>query len=175
MEKINIYDDFLTAEEMAQCRKIISTSNWEYGHDSNSNSSINTPFWYMELITYDFFKIQIKNKIEKLMNKKFNVLRVYANGQTFGQDGCYHLDSTSEKDTTFCVYITPVPSDSIKDLNGHILFRIPTLHNFIVGIEPLCNRAVSFPSLYYHRGTSFSRYFQNIRICIAFKLEEITE
>lgn len=175
MDKINIYDNFLTNEELEKCRIITANPNWEYGHTSGTrnNSNIITPFWYMELNKNYFFTDQLKCKIEEKLNKKFKILRVYANGQTFGQDGSYHQDSENDKHITFCIYIAPVPNECVRDLNGHILFQIPELDHFIVGVEPVCNRAVSFPSNYYHKGTTFCRYFQNMRICIAYKLEEI--
>ena len=175
MEKINVFDDFLSPEELEKCRKILSTPNWEYGHTSTTQiaNNLSTPFWYMELVNYDFFTHQIKNKIEKTLNKKYRINRVYANGQTLGQDGIYHQDSINENDITFCIYITTVPKECLPDVNGHILFQIPKMENFIVGVEPLMNRAVSFPSVYYHKGTTFCRYVQNMRICVAFKLQEI--
>jgi hypothetical protein len=59
------------------------------------------------------------------------------------------------------------------EIGGYIQFKIPEIKPFIVELEPLCNRGILFPSNYFHKGNAFSRYVSNIRICIAWKLEEL--
>ena len=172
MEKIHIYNNFLSNDELEQCKLVIAKSNWEYGHHSQTEP-LSIPFWFMDLINNDFFTIHLKHKIELLMNKKFKLNRVYVNGQTFGQDGLFHQDDTNDNSTTFCIYITPLPDDIFEQVGGHIWFKIPNMNNFSVCVEPLYNRAISFPSNYFHKGTAFNRFINNIRICIAWKLEEI--
>lgn len=172
MENINIYDNFLSNEDLQKCNEYVFGSNWFYGHSSSSSTGFNTPFWHMDLIKYDFFTDYLKNKIEKKLNKTFKLNRVYANGQTYGQDGSFHQDDTKVNTTTFCIYVTPLPSNN-DDLNGYLYIKIPNNNKYIACVEPLYNRGVSFPSYYYHKGGAFNRYFQNMRICIAFKLEEL--
>ena len=172
MENIVIYDNFLTEHELEKCKMIISQPNWSFGHTSTSKTGFNTPFWIMELNNYEFFTKQIKNKIEELLNKKFNIQRVYANGQTYGQDGSYHHDDERADTYTFCIYISPVEGRMVDDIQGHIIFKLPNTKQ-LTCIEPLYNRAMIFPSRYLHKGTSFCRYVQTMRVCIAFKLEEI--
>ena len=60
----------------------------------------------------------------------------------------------------------------VDDIQGHIIFKLPNTTK-LTCIEPLYNRAMIFPSTYLHKGTSFCRYVQTMRVCIAFKLEEI--
>lgn len=172
MENIVIYDNFLTEHELEKCKYIISQPNWSFGHTSSSKTGFNTPFWIMELNNYEFFTKQIKNKIEELLNKKFSINRVYANGQTYGQDGSFHHDDERPNTYTFCIYISPVEGRMVDDIQGHIIFKLPNTKQ-LTCIEPLYNRAMVFPSKYLHKGTSFCRYVQTMRVCIAFKLEEI--
>jgi len=172
MESINIYDNFLSNEDLQKCNEYVSKGNWIYGHTSSSSTGFNTPFWHMDLMKCDFFTDYLKTKIEKKLNKKFKLNRVYANGQTYGQDGSFHQDDTKINTTTFCIYTTELPHNN-DDLNGYLYVKIPNNSKYIACIEPLYNRGVSFPSYYYHKGAAFNRYFQNMRICIAFKLEEI--
>jgi len=172
MENINIYDNFLTEGELSNCMMIIAQPNWSYGHTSSSMTGFNTPFWIMELNKYEFFTIHLKKKIETLLNKQFKIKRVYANGQAYGQDGSYHQDDTTANTYTFCIYLTCIENKHIDDAQGHIFFKLPDSKK-ITCIEPLYNRAIIFPSNYLHKGTSFCRYIQNMRVCIAFKLEEI--
>ena len=172
MNNIKIYDQFLTSDELKICHQITSEHRWEYGHTSGQ-IGIYTPFWYMELIHNEFLKENIKHKIENITNKKFKVNRLYANGQTYGQNGSFHQDDTSEKSYTFCLYISPMDENIIDNIEGYIQFKIPEINPFIVELEPLCNRGILFPSNYFHRGNAFSRYVPNLRICIAWKLEEL--
>jgi hypothetical protein len=172
MNNIKIFDQFLTSDELHKCQQITSESTWKYGH-SSTQVGIFTPFWYMELIHNDFLKEVIKRKIENITNKKFKVNRVYANGQTYGQTGQFHQDDTSEKSYTFCLYISPMEEKMIDIVEGYIQFKIPEINPFIVELEPLYNRGILFPSNYFHRGNAFSRYVPNLRICIAWKLEEL--
>ena len=173
MMNIKIYDNFLTLDELNMCRQITNEHKWEYGHTSSNKNKIFTPFWYMELINNDFLKEVIKHKIEYITKKKFKIHRLYANGQTYGQNGSFHQDDSSDKSYTFCLYISPIEETMIDDVGGYIQFKIPEINPFIVELEPLCNRGILFPSNYFHKGNAFSRYVPNIRICIAWKLEEL--
>ena len=173
MNNIKIYDQFLLPDELKMCRQITSDHVWEYGHSSGQLNTMSTPFWYMELLHNQLLKETIKNKIEKITNKKFKINRLYANGQTYGQNGSFHQDDTSNNSYTFCLYISPVEDNMIDDIGGYIQFKIPEINPFIVELEPLSNRGVLFPSNYFHKGNAFSRYVPNIRICIAWKLEEL--
>lgn len=172
MDSINIYDNFLSNEDLMKCNEYISCEKWHYGHTSSSSTGFNTPFWHMDLMKNEFFTDYLKKKIEKKLNKQFKLNRVYANGQTYGQDGSFHQDDTKTNTTTFCIYTTQLPVDN-DDLNGYLYIKIPNNAKYIACIDPLYNRGVSFPSYYYHKGGAFNRYVQNMRICIAFKLEEI--
>ena len=171
MEKINIYDDFLTPVEMEKCLHIVQKPEWKFGHSSNTNS-IDTPFWYMELIHNKFLKDKIKEKIECMTKKKFNVVRLYANGHTYGQDGNFHQDDIHQDAYTFCLYCTEVSMDMSELVGGHIEFVLPDSKHSI-NIQTIFNRGIFFPSHYFHRGTAFNRYVSDLRISIAWKLREI--
>lgn len=172
MNNIKVYEHFLTSDELKMCQQITSEHTWHYGHTSNQ-VGIFTPFWYMELFHNDFLKEFIKHKIENITNKKFKVNRLYANGQTYGQNGSFHQDDTNEKSYTFCLYISQMDENMSDEIGGYIQFKIPEINPFIVELEPAFNRGILFPSNYFHRGNAFSRYVSNIRICIAWKLEEL--
>lgn len=69
MEKIQIFDNFFSNEEIEKCKKITSSSNWSYGHRSSETNIVSTPFWYMELSSNEFFTVYLKQKIEKTLKK----------------------------------------------------------------------------------------------------------
>ncbi len=166
-----MFNNFLDVEDIEKCKKIINDGKWSFGQRSNSNdkNKLSTQFFYMELEDNEFFRIYLKEKIETKLGMKFILDRVYANGQTFGLDGCYHQDNTESGTFTFCLYITPVPKELIEEVGGNILFKIPSIEHFTLGLEPLYNRAVYFPSTFFHKGTSFNRFIKNMRISIAWK------
>ena len=172
MEHIKIYDNFLSTPDIKDCLQIVQESKWKYGHTSDNNNIMNIPFWYMELNNKDFLKEKIKEKIENISNKKFTVVRLYANGQTYGQDGMFHQDDTSLDSYTFCLYCTEISPDISDLVGGHIEFILPeSTHS--INIKTIFNRGILFPSHYLHRGTAFNRYVPDLRICIAWKLREL--
>lgn len=171
MEKIIVCDNFLKPNELGQASDIIKTRGWKFGHES-SNFSTDTPFWSMDLVDEPFFTEYLKGIIETYFGKKFKLNRVYANGQTFGQDGSYHIDTDNADCYTFALYLTNIHPDNVEIASGNIYFKFPDV-KYKIGFEPLYNRGIFFPSNYMHKATAFSRYILDLRICVAWKLQEI--
>jgi len=172
MENIIVCDNFLNEEELNNVLEIIKNKKWKWGHLSSNKQLIETPFWNVDLTNDDYFSIYIKQIIEKFFLKKFKLFRVYANGQTFGQDGSYHADCEDSNTFTFCLYVSKIDKKYIETAGGHIFFKIPEL-KYKICFEPIFNRGIFFPSNYIHKSSSFCRYVMDMRICIAWKFEEI--
>ena len=181
MENIIIYDDMFTQDDIDNCNKIIDNNNWKFGHHSlykinlikDNIKMVHSPFWYLDLDTYDLFTNILFKKIEKITKKKFILLRVYANGQTYGQDSTFHPDTNDDQNTyTFVFYINNITEEQSDILQGNFEIKIPNKKYFI-SIPTIYNRAILFPSIYIHRGLAYSRYTPTLRICIAWKLKEI--
>jgi hypothetical protein len=168
MDKIIIFDNFLDENTINLLIEIINKKTWTFGHKSNENDSFSTPFFYMDLINEKFALLYIKDKIEEKLSKKITLKRCYANGQTFGQDGSYHIDDPDEKAFTFCLYINKINKIEIEIAGGNFNIKIPN-EKFIISIEPLFNRGILFPSNYFHKGHSFSRYVNELRISVVWK------
>ena len=171
MENILVYDNFLNSDELNKAKEIIESKRWSWGHKSLDEINT-TPFWTMDLSNIDFFSIYLKEVIEKHFGKKFKLLRVYANGQSFGQDGNYHTDSSDDNTYTFVLYLSHIEKKFIDTAGGYIYFKIPG-KNYNICFEPIYNRSIFFPSKYIHKGTAFSRYVMDLRICVSWKLKEI--
>jgi len=122
------------------------------------------------LIENDYLKYTLKSKIEDITQKKYEVVRVYMNGQTFGQHGSYHQDDVNEFSYTFCLYFTEFDSKIEDIVGGNFEIKLPNVNNYHISITPIFNRAILFPSNYYHKGNAFDRYVSDLRICIAYKL-----
>lgn len=183
MNNIKIYDNFLTSEELKTCAEMTGRPQWSYGQISHS-SPISTPFWMMTLTDDTFFNTHLKSKIESATNQEFTVQRIYANGQTFGQDGTYHQDDASDDSYTFCIYINKqITAETTDDVGGEFVFKLPcTISTGEVGrdvndpfyriaVAPLYNRGILFPAKYFHKGLAFNRYNRGLRISIAWKLK----
>ena len=174
MEQICILDNFLEKDELQKALEIIKNIRWQFGHKSNSIYPYETPFWSCSLENERFFTDYVLNIIQKTVNKKLQINRVYANGQTFGQDGAYHIDSEEDGTYTFVLYLHEIDEADVELAGGHIYFKLPDF-KYKICYEPLLNRGILFPSNYIHRACSFSRYIMHLRTCVAFKLQEIKE
>jgi hypothetical protein len=181
-DKIQIFEGFLTPTELETCALAVSRPAWGFGQISQT-SPISTPFWMMMLTDDPFFNTHVKSKIEAASNHKFTVQRVYANGQTFGQDGTFHQDDSSDNSYTFCVYINKqITLETADDIGGDFVFKLPSSSSSNaepnqnderfsrIAISPLYNRGILFPAKYFHKGLAFNRYCKGMRISIAWKL-----
>lgn len=177
MNNIHVFDDFLTTEELDKCEKVLKCPAWTFGQMSNS-SHFSTPFWIMMLSDDTFFNTQLLSKIQNKTGKMFTLIRVYANGQTFGQDGTFHTDSLLDDDYTFCIYINKqITHKTVDNIGGEIVFKLPNSNTGSdspfsrVMIEPIYNRVILFPSNFFHKGLAFNRYSKELRVSIAWKLK----
>ena len=176
-DKIQIFDAFLTPEELEICAtSTVKRPAWSFGQISQT-SPISTPFWMMTLTDDPFFSTHLKSKIEAAANRKFTVQRVYANGQTFGQDGTFHQDNSSDESYTFCIYTNKqITNETADDIGGELIFKVPTIPPMSsdifsrIAVAPLYNRGILFPAAYFHKGLAFNRYCKGLRISIAWKL-----
>jgi len=99
-----------------------------------------------------------------MIDRKFRLDRVYANGQVYGLDGSFHKDNEDPKAFTFLLYVIP---DYIRDVNGCTDFLID---GQITSVPPVANRAVFFPSNIEHRGLAPGRFFSYLRVTIVWKM-----
>lgn len=185
-DRVNIFDDFLTHDELEKCNAAYSKPCWSFGQISQT-SPISTPFWMMKLDDDLFFTKDLLLKIEGVTKKKYMLQQVYANGQTFGQDGTYHQDNRSDESYTFCLFVNKqITNETVDNIGGEFIFKIPIAqapnatgalninapHKFSrIIVEPIYNRGILFPSNIFHKGVAFNRYNKGLRISIAWKLK----
>ncbi len=174
-KSVNVFDDFLTHDELEKCNVLYSKPSWKFGQISQS-SPIATPFWMMALDDDTFFTKDLLSKIESVTKKKYTLQRVYANGQTFGQDGTYHQDSSSDDTYTFCIYINKqITHETVDNIGGELVFKLSTSEPQFsyTMVEPIYNRGILFHSNIFHKGLAFNRYNRGLRVSIAWKLKLI--
>jgi hypothetical protein len=176
----NFYDNgsALKSNILIKCEKVLSEKDykyvsnflhngkWSFGHLSTGKGC---RFWSMELSDQHVFNTILLKRIEQLTMKKFKLYRVYANGQTYGQNGSFHQDSPDDCDWTFILYIN-VPDGN--ELGGETEF-INYITNEHILVKPVINSGVLFKSNIWHRGIAPSRLCDDIRITVAWKLKEL--
>tara|TARA_B100000401_G_scaffold425413_1_gene355095 strand:+ start:496 stop:1038 length:543 start_codon:yes stop_codon:yes gene_type:complete len=161
---VDIIDNFLSDELLSHAINAINDSKWE--HDGHSLTGTRR-LWFCELGSNVKFKCMILDAMHKRYRQKFKVMRVYANGQTFGQDGSFHQDDTRENTYTFLMYVSDINTQNIDEIGGFTQIK---MKDGIMNIEPYIGRAVMFKSNLFHRGLAPSRESDILRQTIAFKL-----
>ena len=159
--------DILSLEQHEICIRELETPTWSpTGRSQNDLNSV--VFWYKELINNVFFNKVFLERIEFLTKKKFVVDRLYANGQSHGQSGSLHIDSENEQSWTFLYYANPY-----WDINwgGYTIFYKNETEYDQASFIP--NTGIIFKSNILHAGLEPTKYFNYVRITVAFKLTEI--
>ena len=171
MDNINVYNNFLDNESMSRViNNVLDNGKWKFGHKSNGQTGV--PFWIMELNDNLLFNKTILRMIENKTGKNYILNRVYANGQTYGQNGSFHIDDNDPDTMTFCLYICPDIHSPTEIVGGGLEFKLKDMPDYMtLSVQSCHNRGVLFPSNYTHRGMSFGRFVDKLRCCIAWKLK----
>ena len=167
MDEIKVYDDFLAVHELEYAKDIIESGSWTFTRNSYEGG---TTFWEQQLLDNKFFRDYIGKKIIKLTNRNFEFYNIIANGQTYGLDGDFHIDSTREDDYTFLLYIGDITKENVNKYSGYTLFKSGDSTKCI---EPIDNRGILFDSRIKHVGLGPSRAYYGLRVSVAYKLKEV--
>ena len=154
---IEVYDDFFDEDIHKEIFDRLIEPHWGIsGGDSNKPEI----FWHYDgLEEEEYFNTFLFEKICKKLGRSFKYLRIYANGQTAGQCGTPHID---EGDLTFLYYPSPVWELKFQ---GHLIFAEQERM-----IEYVSNRAVLFDAKLPHYADAPHRWFNGLRISLAYKL-----
>ena len=159
---VEVYDNFFSKEIHLEIFNRLKQPRWGISGGTKRKPEI---FWHFDgLEKENYFSEFIFNLICKNLNRKFSgVNRIYANGQTAGQCGTPHKD---DGDLTFLYY----PSD-MWDLKwqGHLIFLDEMGEGDKIVIHKP-NRAVLFDGKQKHYADAPSRFFNGLRISLAYKL-----
>ena len=158
---IEVYDDFFDEEIRSEIFKRLITPNWGISGGSPTKPEI---FWHYDGLAKPshggYFNRFLYENICKNLDRKFSKLgRIYANGQTAGQCGTPHTD---DGDLTFLYY--PAPDWDVT-WQGHLIF--PKEERIV---QYKSNRAVLFDGSIEHYADAPSRFFNGLRISLAYKL-----
>lgn len=166
MQIIKKFNNLYEEDECLQIENFFYSKHASWKLIGYSNNSLKR-FWYHELMNYTFFSEDSANRIKNMIGIHAKLDRVYANGQSPGQDGEWHVDSKENEDITVLWYL----QDFEKNWAGKTCFKesgdtyTPKRNTFIV-----------FPSNIYHKGESPNEKFNGmgkLRISIAWKFSNL--
>lgn len=158
-----LFSGILNLGELLYCQQLIDNGSWKMSNWSGSKPT-DRRFWIQDLMEDPLFNDTVFERIQKITGKQFELRNVYANGQTFGQDGDFHTDGSDPAYWTFLIY-----ASEIED-GGLTLFRVPG-SKILAAVEPVRNTAVLFKASLVHRGLAPSRDCNALRVTIAYKLQ----
>jgi hypothetical protein len=168
LNQIKVFDNFLTEKDQDLILESLSRPKWSF----NGGDSDISPFWHMRnLEDEDFYSHYLLDSIENSVGNQFDVINIYANGQTAGQSGCPHIDTG---DYTFLYYPTP---DWDNTMGGSLFFLNVVGENNLLDSEIIktvsykSNRAVFFPCNIAHYSNAPDRHYNGIRLSVAWKLK----
>ena len=176
MKDITILDNFINDEELEEARKFIYTNkvqDWFF-HTTDKcdkKSILDVSHGGVELVhrsivtpSAEKFITRIQNKIEKCINKKLNLWRVYLNRQVCGQDVPFHTDDIKYHAYTLLIYIGDITPENYDKAGGDLEFK----NKENTRVEPFTQRAVLFRGCIPHR--VYAPLLQGVtRISFAFK------
>ena len=159
---IEVYDDFFDDDIHQEVYSKLMRPNW--GISGNNPGKLEI-FWHYEgLENEEYFSEYLYEKICNKLDTEFKGFeRIYANGQTAGQYGTPHYD---DGDLTFLYYPSPVWDTNWQ---GHLMFMDEN-DEVVRVVEHKANRAVLFPGIIKHYADAPHRWFNGLRISLAYKL-----
>lgn len=165
-----VHDNFISKDECSHIMELIEDIPWFFGKTTfkhAKNNDFEYMFWMKSIHNKSYFSNYIFQRIQNLLQMKFRVLRIYVNGQNYGQDGQFHTDDDREKTYTAIMYL----SDCDSDFGGFTQFKIS---NNITCIEPLFGRLIVFRSDVVHRALApFRAGGHQLRLVLVYKLQGI--
>ena len=87
MNEIKIFDNFLNETDFNRVMSFTQYATWQIQGSVNKG---NREFLYINVSDEEFFNSHIFHKIEKKLNCKYKLERIYFNGQWPGRDGEFH-------------------------------------------------------------------------------------
>ena len=164
---LNLLPALLPAELQQAVWELTQRPCWLFGTVSMVGRSL--PFWKMDLDGEPVMAAAWRHAqpiCEGLVQGPLRVVRVYANGHTFGQGGQAHKDDL--RDETYTLLYYPMP-EWRREWEGETVFYDG--EDIARAWLPMPNRALLFDSRIDHAGRAPSRAFGGLRVSIAFKLE----
>lgn len=186
MDKLKIYDNFFDKNDIDYIKKLIieSGSHNDCICRDYQNRFGAKAYYQKELCDNSFFGDYCKQLFyDKIVERKFRIIRCNLLSQSYGQCGSFHVDhpifdgltqykNSQNPNTLEFTIMVYIKVNEYSDSNSSIIFK--TDQKYIVEFETKDNRVLMFPGYYYH---SPSHYVDgdstDIRTAITFKCQYI--
>lgn len=156
------YHNFLNSFDYKKVQNIvINSKEWSLG---NASADMYPRFWKLPLDNNNYIKLLINSVLQE---HNLEILRVYANGQFYGQNGSFHQDDSRPGTWTFLLYMNDIDDEAIDEWLGATEFKI---ENKIISQQPEPNLGILFKSDIFHRGLAPSKFVTDMRVTLAWKL-----
>ena len=182
---IKVFVNGLSEEVMKRTHDFLFSPNlpWCFSQTSHTDSdSVDNPdsptFWESkidinknEIISnlWDEMYTIIKN--ENIIDENLEVIRTYANGQTYGLNGGIHQDDIS--DGTITVLYYPVNEYWNPEWHGETFFYSDDISHITAACIPRRNSFVVFDSQIPHVGMAPNKQYNGLRVTLAFKCRKV--
>jgi len=182
-----VYEKLLTKELFHKLHeRLCDEPGWKFGlvSDSENVTENSLRIWAKDLFNDKVFTDILFEKICDLTKLNFEMLRVYANGQTYGLSGDLHIDEERDNHYTFLYYTNPKwlaewggytifteMSNKIQDklTSSNLKNNTETINTKIFIPKP--NTGILYKSNVTHAGLEPTRHCKELRITVAYKLK----
>lgn len=138
--------------------------SWSFINQSIKDGSV---FWgkkYNNDITSIYASTVVKLKIQKILKRKLNLIRIQHNAQTGFQETNFHKDATVDNVWTFVLFTSPYWN---TNWGGEFVLLNHQKQDFDY-IRYFPNNGVLFPSYWEHKANSPNGSCEGIRTTVAF-------
>ena len=162
--EIKIIDNFLDKIDLKRVIDATYKRSWTI-QKSYSHVESHLEFLSLDVTDEEFFNKYLFKQIEKHLDKKYDIGRIYFNGQWPGRDGGFHTDDGGDTKMSVLFYVGEY------QLGWGGFTEILTSPTEQKVIAPIQNRLVLFPGGdLQHKAYSFSNQSCPMRVSLAYKL-----
>jgi SM-20-related protein len=171
--EIEVFDDAVPPRLVETLDEIVRMPIWKHGVKSSADDPFS--FWFapfaddepaLEKFSPELFALWLCAK--RLLKGEHRIELAYANGQTYGQAGEIHTDTSEPGCKTVVFYCNSVWQ---PNWHGETLFYTPDRSDVIRAVLPKPGRIVVFDADIPHAGRDPSRLCPLMRVTITFKLQ----
>lgn len=169
---LEVLEEIVPKELHEAAWQAVQQPRWFFGHGSNTGGW--SRFWKMDLedeAAYRQIWELARPRCEQLAGGRLDVIRVYANGHTYGLGGEAHRDDPRDGTFTLLYYPNPEWKDG---WDGETVYY-DEAGEVALAVRLRPNRAVFFDSRILHVGRAPSRQCTALRVTVAYKLQLVSD
>ena len=144
------------------------SDKWKFSGYSSETAT--RRIWCHELKDNKFVTDILFNTLQERIGRRYSLNSVYANGQTHGQSGSWHVDIEGAKTNDYFTVLYYLNDCWDMEWGGATVFRHENTYDNSFFIP---NSAILFNSTIEHVGLEPTIHYNGLRMTIAFKLKEI--